>query len=347
MYKYCTIEVSRGINFDLHIRSKTPTHDLSPYFFLHFLSTTAGSWISIEINLRDDEFYKKNISVLEHSYLHETLLHDAQENMQSQTLKTNRDCFVLFLVPHEHTSSPLSLKVNLTSTFYTETSNKFEFKFSKLKCKSILWKWVKHCKWMTLEQKTEIDFAITRNIFYRMMSVGGSPSSINVSMKTKKQNSKLILYWMDGNFLDFHSFLLTEPKVCHCNPHLFYKYDFCLSFNSSKQKYYIFIRGLYVEQFLVKSQFLKEVHLNRKRKSWRYSLKRCEDEGGKLPMFGSRQELNEFLALIKLSPYLPPVVAVYLGMKKSTEVSLTEVLTNTSKKTHLERTHRNPDVSWK
>ncbi len=274
---------------------------------------------------------------MEHTFLHETLLYEAEGNLQSQTLKTNRDYFVLLLVPPEHTSSPLSLTVNLTSTYYTETSNKFEFKYLhrnhddwfsegdylKLKCKTLPWEWWRKWEWMTLEQKKEIDFAITRHIFYRMISVGGSPSSLIVQMKTKNQKTKLKLYWMHGNFLDFHSFLLTEPQVCHLNPYIFYKCDFCLSFNSSQQKSYIFLRGHYVDQFLVNQSHLKEVHLNRTMKSWTYSLKRCKDVDTVLPVFSSREELNEFLALIKLSTYLPPVDATYLGVKKSTRVSQT------------------------
>ncbi len=285
LYRICSFEVARGIYFHLRVRSKTPTHDLSPYFFLHFLSTTAGSWTNIEIHIRENKFYKMSTSELEHTFLYETLSYEAQRKLQSQTLKTNRDYFLLFLASRKDVSAPLSLTANLTSTFFTETSNKFEFnlmqfrfrgrksmsqfksEYKRLKCKTMPWNWMQCLEWISLEQKKEINFTFSKSEDAKIMSVGGSPSSLITSVANDKVENKIKLYWMHGSFDDFHLFLELEPKNCYLNQHSLNQCDYGLVFSSPSNKIYRFIRGHYVQQFKIKHYHLKEVKLSTTMKS--------------------------------------------------------------------------------
>ena len=48
--------------------------------------------------------------------------------------------------------------------------------------------------------------------------------------------------------------------------------------------------------------------------SWVEADKLCRDAGGTLPYFFSRDELYEFLTLIKFTEKLDPLQAVYIGL---------------------------------
>ena len=48
--------------------------------------------------------------------------------------------------------------------------------------------------------------------------------------------------------------------------------------------------------------------------SWREASELCRDIGGYLPYFTSREELDELLALLKLSPDIHPIEALYIGL---------------------------------
>ncbi len=46
--------------------------------------------------------------------------------------------------------------------------------------------------------------------------------------------------------------------------------------------------------------------------SWTKALDLCNSSGADLPLFRSRDKLDEFMSFIKLSAYLPPVEAAFI-----------------------------------
>ena len=321
---FCTIEVAMSVNFDLYVRTKTPTHDFSPYFFLHFLSIYEGGWVNIETKV--GEYNGKNMSSLEHTFLHEALP-DHVGNLSSKTLKSDRDHFMLFQAKVKHISTPVTLTANLMATFLSKTSNKFELR-NVLRC-TITSRWRPFLQWMTLEEKKALSLTFVRNVKYRILSIGGSLSSLMFNVSNNFRKHKVNLYWIHGSFADFLHYSSLEPKECNLHANVIGKCDYCLKFPSSFQQNYMFFKSHHVEELKIQSKRLIKVKLNKRLKSWTQSSKICKNVGGVLPTYNSREELNEFVALIKLSPYLPPVDVVYVGIQQTTKVRNTEIIVNT------------------
>ena len=117
--------------------------------------------------------------------------------------------------------------------------------------------------------------------------------------RQKKYKASLELCWVTDEFKMYDYHLKTEPSIC-MNSSLF-KYDcnYCLNFSYLRQKthrskYYIFFRSYNIKFSLLD---------NTKLKSWNEASLMCQSVGGYLPITRSREEPNELIALIKLSPF--------------------------------------------
>lgn len=49
--------------------------------------------------------------------------------------------------------------------------------------------------------------------------------------------------------------------------------------------------------------------------SWKYAFLLCQDLYAHLPFFADRNQLDELLAVLRLSPEMPPLEAIYIGLK--------------------------------
>ena len=54
--------------------------------------------------------------------------------------------------------------------------------------------------------------------------------------------------------------------------------------------------------------------------TWNEADNVCRSMGGTLPILNSRDELDDLISLIKITPDIPLVEALYLGLKWSAEV---------------------------
>ena len=53
-------------------------------------------------------------------------------------------------------------------------------------------------------------------------------------------------------------------------------------------------------------------------KSWKEAAELCNSVGAHLPVLGSRNDLHEFISLLRYSNHIPPLEAVYIGLKYKT-----------------------------
>ena len=86
---------------------------------------------------------------------------------------------------------------------------------------------------------------------------------------------------------------------------------YCLNLSSASRKLnYVYIKPLPapIHDMLVGS-FNKRSQL-----SWNYASFLCQYVGGFLPQIRSKSELNEFIALITFSQYVPPQDKVFIGL---------------------------------
>ena len=79
-------------------------------------------------------------------------------------------------------------------------------------------------------------------------------------------------------------------------------------YNSEQDYYYLFFRQ-YLSNY--------DTHQNSDI-SWHEAFLICGILGGSLPILASKNELDDLIALMKLSPVMPPVDALYIGLTQDT-----------------------------
>ena len=149
---------------------------------------------------------------------------------------------------------------------------------------------------------------------WNSVSLQGHSQQIKVSSQcaTTKTCLDLNVYWIPNQ-------LSIYRKDAHNNPHNCVKKDqvniniiFCLNFSSNtiKQLYYIYIAELPLEiQYMFATS-----HKNKIQVSWNDASSLCENMGGFLPIIRSKSELDEFIAFVAFSKYIPPQNKVFIGL---------------------------------
>ncbi len=117
-------------------------------------------------------------------------------------------------------------------------------------------------------------------------------------------NVSVSLMWIHDIFSKYSLMLQTNSQSPYLSNRLkFVASSFNRSFSGSKKFYLLFKNGTV--------QSLKNQHL----KSWSKASDLCREAGGNLPYFISRTDLEELIALLKLSTDLLPIESLYIGLK--------------------------------
>ena len=139
-------------------------------------------------------------------------------------------------------------------------------------------------------------------------------------------NQNLSVLWINSIYDEYNYFSQLEvtEKFIFSNTPL--KNWFLVTFPSSyfrqsvkKRSYFYFSFQIYsnnITAFLKVQRITKLYPKGTEKISWEKALKLCEHYGGTLPYFVSRGELDEFIALMKLSKYFPPFEAFYIGIRQ-------------------------------
>ena len=118
-------------------------------------------------------------------------------------------------------------------------------------------------------------------------------------------NMSMTVKWMlipKTNIFNF------DPMPITCKLFLKYQAELCFRFFAKEPNYYFVIGNI--------SNYEKE------KKSWDEAAELCHKIGWYLSYFTSRDKLNEFISLLRYSPHVPPMEAMYIGLKYNvTEVS--------------------------
>ena len=117
-------------------------------------------------------------------------------------------------------------------------------------------------------------------------------------------NVSVSLMWIHDIFSKYSLMLQTNSQSPYLSNRLkFVASSFNRSFTGSKKCYLLFKNATV--------QSLKNQHL----KSWSEASDLCREAGGNLPYFISRTDLEELIALLKLSTDLLPIESLYIGLK--------------------------------
>ena len=124
--------------------------------------------------------------------------------------------------------------------------------------------------------------------------------------------STLMAVWIHDNYQKYAT--LSDLKGEMCNV---LSFDLCLNFSLINVNYILL--GRQISFYEIGANILwhnptKQQKENIEGISWKQASRFCKDIGGHLPVFTSRDELDELLALIKLSQYVPPLIKIYVDL---------------------------------
>ena len=161
----------------------------------------------------------------------------------------------------------------------------------------------------------------SRSNIFHIVSLPGKYDKVSLKLEgtVGYENLTFRAQWLHDIYQKYESSIHKEPESCTDLPTMTFRYEFCINYNSSK----IYGKKTYL---LFKQFFLYKVNLSTiDGISWSEALEVCSDSGGFLPAFGSRDELHEVLSIFRLSRYLKPVVAIYIGINKVGEMCETKL----------------------
>ena len=135
------------------------------------------------------------------------------------------------------------------------------------------------------------------------VSLPGTLLRINLRISTEVKLQKL--YAVVNWFIRKHHTIHYKTRCTYNN--LYCKFT-PLDASNSLNTYYLYGNI---------SKFYQYIPQHLELKSWENATEFCNSVGGHLPVFGSKNELDEFIALLRFSNHLPPLEAIYIGLKYS------------------------------
>ena len=149
--------------------------------------------------------------------------------------------------------------------------------------------------------KSSLNFTFENNY---IVDVSGCLNKVFVTT-----NQTIKVRWLNINTADYGHLEELQPKECSVFLNR-YTRRYCLVFrplvNKSKITYYLFRDVFYQESDRIMTSPL--------RKTWIEALELCRTVGGFLPFFRSKEELEQLLMLIRLSPYLSTIDGIFIGL---------------------------------
>ena len=135
-------------------------------------------------------------------------------------------------------------------------------------------------------------------------------NTVNIPVKT---------VWIHDNYKKFSYYVNTRRRKCIDVNYTSLYYSECLSFRSSNGSHSRLNTKRYIlfNMYLVHGKLLQYFRHHSPAYSWEESSQLCREAGGILPFFTSRDDLQELLTLLKFSEDIPPLEAIFIGLKGS------------------------------
>ena len=139
---------------------------------------------------------------------------------------------------------------------------------------------------------------------------------IDVYCEAIKTCPKLNVHWIPCQLSKYRDGSHNRPLKClKLHQGTMTNTACCLKFSSisTKQHYYVYITSqpTWIQDMPVKPNKDQTI----KKLSWNDASSLCHFMGGFLPIIRSKSELNEFIALIRFSQYIPPQQEVFIGLQ--------------------------------
>ena len=155
----------------------------------------------------------------------------------------------------------------------------------------------------------EVQFQPIPNSPESLVSLQGESYQLKTYLycNAKETCPKVKIHYIPNQLSNYRDESHNEPHVC-----LIEQQISCLNFSSeSKKHYYIYI---YVMEEIENLHMLLNTNENESQLSWNDASFLCQHMGGSLPIIRSKSELDEFIALLTFSQYIPPQEKVFIGL---------------------------------
>ncbi len=325
--KYCVRGYKAETSFEYSTSTNTPTHDLTPYIGTRWSIYSTGSWLDITISLKNDStsiFPSNHCSEFDTFCIHESRKPHMYKETIPAVLKSQslpNQILALEIALEEPIPSDTTIHLSGSLTVLGPKAIEFENSyFRKVYHRRQRW-YGRHPKeapdLISIEADHKIGIPFTASFSSHVLSLQGILYFFSVRSNI---SNNLNLYWLQNSQKSDPKSFAAFPKKCQQAMHKQH-ICYCLCFSIlNNTKHYLYLRGNIF--FFSKKHHLKNFMLERKKlsvqmdkielKSWVEASEICKSLGAQLPIFRSRDDFNEFTSLIKMSPFIPPVEAVFI-----------------------------------
>ena len=296
LYTYMIQSVNdTDINFFIKVKFNSPTHQ-NTFHFNTVMSPVTNSWVDIIIWKRTAQ----NDSPGFKSYLSEII---SLSQVKGYSNKTGNliEYILLFTMSKNFSDVSEDRDKSIQFNFQSDINTNFNI--------YLIWTWQVPLSNVKVEH---------------FISLPGKLASMSMLLCTNDVNHTLNIpvkfIWIHDNYKKF-SYINGKGNKCTAVNTTSLYYADCLSFQSfhsrhsrvNARKYILF------HMYLQYGEVWQYIGHHSPGYSWEESSELCREAGGFLPFFSSRDDFQEVLTLLKASQDIPPLEALFIGVKGSFE----------------------------
>ena len=163
---------------------------------------------------------------------------------------------------------------------------------------------------ISLKVRANTLFSFSKKHKHQIIALPGLLYHVSMAL-IEGRGSILNIYWVLDNYADYDYFLKEDPEKC--NDHFVFSYPLCFNYSNvgptKSEHYYVFFWNVY-------RLYDRKDRRRKALKSWLEANKLCTSINGYLPILRNKDELNELIALLRLSKLIPPVEYLYIGLRQ-------------------------------
>ena len=310
---YCFQPVSKVSRVQLNLSTTTYSKKNTPYLLIHLSAASTGSWVDVYF-----------------------VVCDTQPNREMQFIITNTSIIPRHINLHKHNLLAINCTKNVPQTFRLSAFSltMIDHNSQCYEHRSLIQSTLSHGILQTFPacQLFSTGFGTNSAEEMDVISMKGEIKKVMVNNEYSQQhhfnNFCFNIFWLEDTAIEMYNRedLFQLPQ--ECKPRVTKRYgcsgfSYCLNFTGVFS--YIFLRESCPFYFVnpklqayTSYSLWPEITTWKGLKSWREARDMCRFYRGLLPVLRSYQELQELIAFIKKSEYMPILEAIYIGLLRNT-----------------------------
>ena len=277
---------------NLHVFASFSGTDLAiPTVKVRYCGNDHRSWIDIIV------LYKE-MSIHDEYYFHQSFSETTALSTTINTTPDVKDQVLVFSVGDSHSRNR---EKNLYFLIHGKSYQIFELT-SRSAPINLMLSWV-------------VQFQPIPSALESLLSLQGESYQLktNLYCNVNKGCPEVKIHWIPNQLSNYRDQSYNRPHEC-LTKHQINMDDklCCLNFSSDSTKHnYIYIT---IMEVMKNPHKLFNTNGNESQVSWNDASFLCQHMGGSLPIIRSKSELDEFIALVTFSQYIPPQEKVFIGL---------------------------------